>query len=245
MSGKKSYWELLRDPQWQRKRLEIMEAANFECSMCSDKSTTLNVHHSYYEKGLAPWEYPVESLHCLCEPCHEKEQAILVALHRQIGRLPLSEISHLLGVAVALEMQGDDSQCTVRPSNRDVLEGLCRVYLTLSGWPIQFATDDAVHFIEDGCITGSELFTACERYGLVHVTKPMAQEARDSGRFLVRADQQPATGNVAGSLTREETDEIARVFEQKRRELGLCGSCGSSPGKPHSEHCRESGGVSR
>lgn len=72
MAEKSTYWELLRRPEWQEKRLRIMERAGFKCEQCEDKETTLNVHHKYYTKGAKPWEYPNESLICLCEPCHEE-----------------------------------------------------------------------------------------------------------------------------------------------------------------------------
>jgi hypothetical protein len=32
----------------------------------------LNVHHTYYQSGKKPWEYPDESLITLCNPCHRK-----------------------------------------------------------------------------------------------------------------------------------------------------------------------------
>jgi hypothetical protein len=77
-----SYADLLRDPRWQRKRLEVMEAARFTCVECGDTSTTLNVHHTYYRKGAKPWEYEAHELLCLCEPCHERitELAAILAI---------------------------------------------------------------------------------------------------------------------------------------------------------------------
>lgn len=67
-----SYFELLKDPRWQRKRLEIMERDNFTCQECEDTEATLNVHHKAYAfKKMAPWEYPDDWLITLCEGCHE------------------------------------------------------------------------------------------------------------------------------------------------------------------------------
>lgn len=68
-----SYSDLLRDPRWQRKRLEVMSAAGFACIQCGDTETTLNVHHTHYVKGRKPWEYDASELRCLCEPCHGRE----------------------------------------------------------------------------------------------------------------------------------------------------------------------------
>jgi 5-methylcytosine-specific restriction endonuclease McrA len=87
-TARPSYGELLRDPRWQRKRLEVMQREDFTCQNCGAKNQTLNVHHRYYAKGMKPWEYDDDTLHCLCEPCHEKIQTRLTHMHWIIGMLP-------------------------------------------------------------------------------------------------------------------------------------------------------------
>lgn len=72
-SYRTSYGDKLRDPRWQRKRLEVMNEANFVCADCGDNSSTLHVHHKFYVKGRDPWEYETRELICLCEPCHQEE----------------------------------------------------------------------------------------------------------------------------------------------------------------------------
>jgi hypothetical protein len=67
-----TYSEKLRDPRWQRLRLEVMGRDDFECRICRSGSETLHVHHSYYRGGASPWEYPEWSLLTLCAPCHER-----------------------------------------------------------------------------------------------------------------------------------------------------------------------------
>ncbi len=66
-----SYAEKLRDPRWQRKRLEVLEAANFRCSWCYNKEETLHAHHTIYIKGREPWEYEDWQIICLCATCHQ------------------------------------------------------------------------------------------------------------------------------------------------------------------------------
>lgn len=100
---KVEYWQLLRDPRWQRLRLEVMQRDEFCCTHCGSKTDTLNVHHTYYEKGNAPWEYPPESLHTLCESCHEELEAANLAFKRQIGRISPSDVYQLLGYAQSIE----------------------------------------------------------------------------------------------------------------------------------------------
>jgi hypothetical protein len=67
------YQQKLLDPRWQKKRLEIFERDEWMCQACGDCSTTLHVHHTYYERDKDPWEYPAESLVTLCMECHEGE----------------------------------------------------------------------------------------------------------------------------------------------------------------------------
>lgn len=69
----KTYSEKLKDPRWQRKRLEIMERDEFKCSQCESDTETLTVHHTYYVTGRSPWMYPNWSLTTLCSSCHQEQ----------------------------------------------------------------------------------------------------------------------------------------------------------------------------
>ncbi len=71
--GFMTYKEQLLHPSWQRKRLEMLEAANWECSECGGKEKTLHVHHKQYIKGRMAWEYEATQLAVLCEDCHSEE----------------------------------------------------------------------------------------------------------------------------------------------------------------------------
>ena len=82
MATKMTYREQLLHPNWQRKRLEVLDAAGFACEKCGDKETTLNVHHNRYIKGRMAWEYERSELRCLCQPCHEKEHSLRELLDR-------------------------------------------------------------------------------------------------------------------------------------------------------------------
>lgn len=68
------YGEQLKDPRWQRKRLDIMNRDKFTCQLCGKKSDTLNVHHLWY--GKTPWDVPNNLLITLCETCHVKEECV-------------------------------------------------------------------------------------------------------------------------------------------------------------------------
>jgi hypothetical protein len=85
--AKMTYGEQLKHPNWQRKRLEALEAAEFKCEACLDGETTLHVHHKRYVKGRMAWEYEIGELAVLCEDCHssaheadEQFKAVLATL---------------------------------------------------------------------------------------------------------------------------------------------------------------------
>lgn len=80
----KSYSELLKDPRWQRKRLEIFQRDDWACTRCRDTSKSLHVHHLKYINGIAPWEYNGCLLVTLCEDCHK--QAHLILAEKRRGR---------------------------------------------------------------------------------------------------------------------------------------------------------------
>jgi alanyl-tRNA synthetase len=72
MKKNQSYSEKLKDPRWQKKRLEILQRDNFECQMCGDTISSLNVHHISYNGD--PWETESKLLLTLCEECHNEEK---------------------------------------------------------------------------------------------------------------------------------------------------------------------------
>lgn len=103
MADKKpTYYELLQDPRWQKKRLELFQAADWRCLDCGESNRTLHVHHSYYERGVKPWEYPNESLTVLCRDCHKVAQDGMTLLHREIGKLGIIGSDVLTGIALAI-----------------------------------------------------------------------------------------------------------------------------------------------
>ena len=162
MAKKKStYWELLQHPEWQKKRLHILEAAGFKCSWCDDGQKTLHVHHTYYEKGLKPWEYPDESLHCLCEDCHASMQAGMTELHRQIGRLYLIDHSKLLGYARGLEAL-EYPNCSMLIESHEMAQGIGDAWGGLSA-------DEVISLASpDHRVTGYALHEFCETNGRKH-----------------------------------------------------------------------------
>lgn len=93
----KSYSELLRDPQWQKKRLEIMSRADFMCENCGDSEKTLAVHHKLYRRGAKPWEYEDHELICVCEDCHSTAHALRDELNSLLATGDESDLYQIVG----------------------------------------------------------------------------------------------------------------------------------------------------
>lgn len=82
---KKSYSEKLLDQRWQKKRLELLEAAKWKCCsrFCQNQTEnpSLHVHHKLYLRGRDPWEYDDWAYMVLCDECHELEQESVEQVH--------------------------------------------------------------------------------------------------------------------------------------------------------------------
>ena len=68
-----TYQDKLKDPRWQKKRLQILERDNWTCQECYNSDRTLHVHHKFYEKGREPWDIDNDLLTTLCKDCHKSE----------------------------------------------------------------------------------------------------------------------------------------------------------------------------
>lgn len=86
----KTYGDKLKDPRWQKRRLEIFTRDEWTCQECFDTESTLHVHHLWYENDKELWEIESRGLLTLCELCHAseterrpvEEQRLLLVLKR-------------------------------------------------------------------------------------------------------------------------------------------------------------------
>lgn len=69
-----TYAEKLKDPRWQKKRLEILDRDEWTCQSCGRKDRTLHIHHHSYIYGKDPWDYFDGNFITLCWSCHESEE---------------------------------------------------------------------------------------------------------------------------------------------------------------------------
>jgi len=91
-----TYSEKLKDPRWQKRRLEILERDKFTCQECSATVKELHVHHRAYLRKTDPWDYPDSSLTTLCVDCHQSLTHMVDRISESVGRLNESSVSSLM-----------------------------------------------------------------------------------------------------------------------------------------------------
>lgn len=112
--AKMTYAEQLKHPNWQRKRLEALNAAEFECNKCGDKESTLHVHHRKYVKGRSAWEYELSELQVLCETCHgvthDIKDRLAKVMERKFHDIPMDEFAYglLIGFLMPFHLAEQD-----------------------------------------------------------------------------------------------------------------------------------------
>jgi len=90
-----NYSEKLRDPRWQKKRLEILELGEWKCKFCTDTKESLHVHHLMYHDKLEPWQYENNEMVVLCATCHNKLHSLDTTEIIQKGALKIYDLIKL------------------------------------------------------------------------------------------------------------------------------------------------------
>lgn len=102
-----TYAEKLKDPRWQKRRLELFNASNWTCVECGSKTDSLHIHHGYYKRRTDPWDYPDDKMRVLCEACHSENQDAMEEVHRIIGNWTIRDLKRLQLILAPLEFQGE------------------------------------------------------------------------------------------------------------------------------------------
>lgn len=101
----KTYSDKLKDPRWQRRRLEIYQRDNFTCIYCGDKTKELQVHHVLYLSNRDPWEYDEIHLVTACRDCHADETELRSEDASLIGMLNMAGIRRREMYSLATELR--------------------------------------------------------------------------------------------------------------------------------------------
>ena len=106
-TGMKDYKSQYMHPKWQKRRLEMLEAAGFMCQCCESTEDTLHVHHKRYIKGRDIWDYDDDQLEVLCADCHKYEHFQKDELANLLEKLDSSQMADVICiVAGMLEYSG-------------------------------------------------------------------------------------------------------------------------------------------
>jgi hypothetical protein len=85
---KMTYSEQLRHPNWQRVRLEVLNASDWQCGICGSKDKMLHVHHKQYIKGRMAWEYEISNFDALCDVCHSETHDTKALINEILASIP-------------------------------------------------------------------------------------------------------------------------------------------------------------
>ena len=98
-----TYSEKLRDPRWQRIRIDVWRRAGCMCEACGNDKESLEVHHCYYEKGKEPWDYPLSCFLLLCESCHSEWHEEKQKLERTFAEFYSSDLLQARGLVTGFK----------------------------------------------------------------------------------------------------------------------------------------------
>lgn len=96
-----------KNPLWQKRRLEVMEEAEFMCQMCFNGENQLHVHHKRYVKGRRIWEYDSNELVVLCHECHEVAHHDQEILKRTLALINVMAIEEIIGLIAGYCSEAD------------------------------------------------------------------------------------------------------------------------------------------
>lgn len=129
-----SYTEQLKNPKWQKKRLEILQRDNFTCQYCNDTNSQLNVHHLIYETKYA-WEADNAILITLCDKCHKRYHDVYKDVEPKILNSLKKKLKDPFIIKCAVELFSDFKNLNdliyclweLRDREKEVLKNLCEI----------------------------------------------------------------------------------------------------------------------
>ncbi len=122
MARRPTYRQKLQDPRWQKKRLEVMNRADWRCEWCGTDATSgrtrgLQVHHGWYGRDVEPWEYELEVLYCLCDGCHEAAETVLRVARCELARIHPRHHEHVVELLRQVQDVIADDESLLKKTN--------------------------------------------------------------------------------------------------------------------------------
>ena len=101
---KLTYSEQLKHPNWQKRKGELLIAADHTCEHCGSKDKTLHAHHNYYTYGIDPWDYPDDCFSVVFEECHPIYDASRKKINAAIKLLQQGDQEQVAGYALGVAL---------------------------------------------------------------------------------------------------------------------------------------------
>lgn len=139
-----------KHPEWQKKRLECMEAAEWTCQCCFEQEVQLHVHHRAYIKNRLIWEYEVAELEVLCEACHSGAHAAKDILNGVIARIPVDALFEVIGLisGYAKVASGPISASVIDEKAISDFTTKHNIGIGMLAGQAQYLSDEALHKLE-------------------------------------------------------------------------------------------------
>lgn len=102
-----NYSDKLKDPRWQKKRLEVFQRDGWKCVVTGFDRYTLHVHHKRYVGN--PWDSPLEDLETVCEQVHDLIEKPARRLRKLLPNASFSALQIFTAIGKAIERVPDDA----------------------------------------------------------------------------------------------------------------------------------------
>lgn len=76
--------------------MEVFESRDWACQSCGDQIKGLHLHRCYDQLELDPWDYPLDSLKCLCGECHKARGETEIRIQEFLALFTLPELKAIL-----------------------------------------------------------------------------------------------------------------------------------------------------
>lgn len=122
------YQQKLQRPEWQRKRLEVLQRDDWTCNFCGARDKQLHVDHKRYDRDLEPWEYKDSTYQTLCKDCHVNVTAVRKYATDLTGYLNFEETVRVAGYVIGRRLlalpPGEQEWELPDPQDMDLITGI-------------------------------------------------------------------------------------------------------------------------
>ena len=76
----------------------VFESANWKCSECGEDNLELHAQHTFNDSRENPWDYPVNTIKCLCDSCYSKARELNREARYKIFEKYLDRVTYIKSI---------------------------------------------------------------------------------------------------------------------------------------------------